>query len=101
MLRALIEQHGLDRVFCEGLTTAGTQAYRAKANLLKSVEENDLPDLRKQWEEARQFLAERRAKGKAGTASYKKALAVEKGLVEFIEAHEEGLLEQGALACPR
>ena len=59
LLRTLIQQHGLKRLFCEGLTSTDIPNYREKISVLKDMEANQIARLKKQLNEVRELLAEK------------------------------------------
>jgi hypothetical protein len=98
LLRRLAQQHGLRRVFLEGLTSDGVAGYRAKAEALAIAEREEASKLRQQMVEARQFIKEMEEAGKRGTENYQKAAKIERSLAELLETHRRSLLELGAPA---
>jgi hypothetical protein len=80
LLRSLVKEHGLNRVFVEGLTVEGERAYRAKA---LAWERDELPGQRR-------LLAEAKA------AMNGNGIAAQIG--EFIDQQQRALLDLGAPA---
>ena len=59
LLRTLIQQHGLKRLFCEGLTHRDMPNYREKIGVLKDMETNQIARLKRQLNEVRELLVGR------------------------------------------
>lgn len=59
LLRTLIQQHGLKRLFCEGLTSKDMPNYREKISILKGMEGNQIARLKRQLNEVRELLVEK------------------------------------------
>ena len=58
-LRTLIQQHGLKRLFCEGLTSKDMPNYRERIGVLKDMEANQIARLKRQLIEVRELLVQR------------------------------------------
>jgi len=59
LLRTLIQQHGLKRLYCEGLTSKDMPNYREKIGVLKDMETNQIAQLKRQLIEVRELLVGR------------------------------------------
>lgn len=59
LLRTLIQQYGLKRLFCEGLASRDMPNYREKISVLKDMEANQIARLKRQLNEVRELLVER------------------------------------------
>ncbi len=90
LLRCLIKHHGLKRVFSEGFSLGELEAYREKIAVLKSMDKEQIPHVRKQLEEVRTLL-----EGATGEKK-EKAEAIESQLVTMLDEHKHRLLEMGA-----
>jgi hypothetical protein len=86
LLRCLIKHHGLRRIFAEGLTENDLPNYRDRIAVLRSMEREQMPMLRRQLEEAREL----KAKGREGAAP------IEQEVKELLWDHQKRLLEIGA-----
>lgn len=58
LLRTLIQQHGLKRLYSEGLTSQDMSNYREKISVLKGMEANQIAQFRRQLKEVRELLVE-------------------------------------------
>src|SRR5437899_3924586 len=56
LLRCLITHHGLKKVFSEGFSPDELKTYRERIAVLRSMEKEQIPQLRKQLEEVRKLL---------------------------------------------
>ncbi len=81
LLRCLIKHHGLRLVHSEGLTEKDLPNFREKVAVLRAMEQEQIPKLRKQLAEAREL---------------KNGAAVVKEIEELLEEHGKRLLELGA-----
>ncbi len=90
ILRCLIKHHGLKRVFSEGFSPDELKTYREKIAVLRSMDKEQTPQLRKQLEEIRKLLD-----GAVGEKK-EKAKAIEAELVTMLDDHKYRLLEMGA-----
>ena len=90
LLRCLIKHHGLKRVFSEGFSPPELVAYREKIAVLKSMENDQVPQVRKQLGEVRSLID-----GSNG-GTKEKAQAIEAQLLALLEQHKHRLLEMGA-----
>ena len=59
LLRTLIQQHGLKRLYCEGLTSKDMPNYREKIGVLKDMETNQIAQLKRQLIEVRELFVGR------------------------------------------
>jgi hypothetical protein len=96
VLRCLIKHHGLRRIFCEGLTEKDLPNYKEKIAVLRSMEKEQIPQLREQLEEVRELKKGMEAAGREKTEGYEKAKAIEKEIASLIWQHRLNLLELGA-----
>jgi hypothetical protein len=94
VLRCLIRHHGLRRVYCEGLTTAGLTNYGEQIRVLREMEAEQIPALKKQLADVRELLGS--MKGKESTDRYTKAAGIEAEIVGMLNDHRVRLLELGA-----
>jgi len=90
VLRCLIKHHGLKRVFAEGFSPAELEGYREKITGLRTMEEKQIPEIRKQLDDVRKFMAEATGERK------ERAKAIEAELVGLLDQHKHRLLEMGA-----
>ena len=90
VLRCLIKHHGLKRVFSEGYSPDELKTYQEMIAVLRSMEKEQIPQLRKQLEEVRKLLD-----GATGEKK-EKAEAIEAQLVTMLDDHKHRLLEMGA-----
>lgn len=90
MLRCLIRHHGLKKVCSEGFSPGELENYREKIAVLRSMENDQVPKVRKQLEEVRKLI-----EGSTGE-SKEKAQAIESQLVMMLDEHKHRLLEMGA-----
>ena len=58
LLRTLIQQHGLKRLFCEGLASRDMPNYWEKISILKDMEANQIAQLKRQLNEVRELLVQ-------------------------------------------
>jgi hypothetical protein len=79
LLRCLVKHHGLRRIYSEGLTPKGLPNYKEKVGVLRAMDKEQLPPLRKQ-------LAEVRGRGHP----------IEEQIESFLQEHRKFLLEVGA-----
>lgn len=59
LMRTLIQQHGVKRLFCEGLTSKDMPNYRERIGVLKDMEANQITRLKSQLNEVRELLVQR------------------------------------------
>lgn len=90
VLRCLITHHGLKKVFSEGFSPDELKTYRERIAVLRSMEKEQIPQLRKQLEEVRKLLESATGEKK------EKAEAIEGQLVTMLDDHKHRLLEMGA-----
>jgi hypothetical protein len=90
LLRCLIKHHGLKKVFSEGFSAKELEAYRERIAVLRSMENEQVPQVRKQLGEVRSLID-----GSNG-GTKEKAQAIEKQLVAMLDEHKHRLLEMGA-----
>jgi hypothetical protein len=90
LLRCLIKHHGLKKVFSEGFSPGELEAYREKIAVLRSMEKEQVPQVRRQLEDVRKLL-----EGATGEKK-EKAEAIESDLVTMLDEHKHRLLEMGA-----
>lgn len=90
LLRCLVKHHGLKKVFSEGFSAKELAAYRERIAVLRSMENQQIPQIHKQLDEVRKLID--------GSASEKKeqAQAIESQLVAMLDEHKHRLLEMGA-----
>jgi hypothetical protein len=90
ILRCLIKHHGLKRVYSEGFSPNELEAYREKIGVLKAMEREQIPQIRKQLDEVRTLIDGVTGKEK------EKAEGIERELIVLLDGHNERLLEVGA-----
>ena len=90
LLRCLIKHHGLKRIFSEGFSPTELEAYREKIAVLKSMENDQVPQVRKNLDEVRKLID-----GSTGEKK-EKAQAIETRLLVLLDEHKHRLLEMGA-----
>jgi len=90
ILRCLIRHHGLKRVFAENLAPEGLGAYREKIAVLKAMERDDMPELRKQ------LLQVKRLREGAEGERLETVKVMESKITGMIDGHKRRLLEVGA-----
>lgn len=90
ILRCLIKHHGLRRVFSEGFSEGELENYRDRIAVLRSMENEQIPQLRKQLADVRRLIDGASEEGK------KKAQEIEAELVNLLDGHKHRLLEMGA-----
>ena len=90
ILRCLIKHHGLKRVHSEGFSPNELEAYRDKIDVLRAMERQQIPQIRKQLDEIRNLIETMTGKGK------EKAQGIERKLIVLLDGHRERLLEVGA-----
>ena len=90
ILRCLIKHHGLKRVHSEGFSPNELEAYREKIGVLRAMEREQIPRIRKQLDEVRNLIATTTGEGK------EKAEGIERKLIVLLDGHKERLLEVGA-----
>jgi hypothetical protein len=90
LLRCLIKHHGLKRIFSEGFSPPELEAYREKIAVLKSMENEQVPQVRKHLDEVRKLM-----EGSTGEKK-EKAQAIETQLLALLDEHKHRLLEMGA-----
>jgi hypothetical protein len=90
LLRCLIKHHGLKRVFSEGFSPKELEAYREKIGVLRAMEREQIPQIRKQLEDVRKLV-----EGSTGERK-EKAQDIETQLVTMLDEHKYRLLEMGA-----
>ena len=89
LLRCLIKHHGLKRIFSEGFSPGELEAYREKIVVLRSMDKEQVPQVRKQLEDVRKVVEGATGEKKA------KAEAIESDLVTMLDEHKHRLLEIG------
>lgn len=80
ILRRLIKDNGLKRIFVEGLSSEDMQMFLELVGTFRDIEQNQIPTLRKQLEEARELRA------------YK----IEQQALDMLDEHGVRLLQIGA-----
>lgn len=90
LLRCLIKHYGLKRVHSEGFSPNELDAYREKIAVLRAMENDQIPKLRKQLEDVRPLIDTLNGEAK------EKAQGIERELVALLDAHNERMLEMGA-----
>ena len=87
LLRCLIKHHGLKRVFAEGFSPAEAEAYREKIAVLRSMEMEEIPELRRQLADVR--------KGMAGSSEDRKVKReeIESQIVALLDDHKHRMIE--------
>lgn len=90
VLCCLIRHHGLKKVFSEGFSPNELEAYREKIAVLKAMDQEQLPKVRKQLEEVRKLIEGSTGETKENTE------AIETQLVTMLDDHKHRLLEMGA-----
>lgn len=90
VLRCLVKHHGLKKVFSEGFSPKELEAYRERVAVLRSMENEQVPQVRKQLADVRSLLD--------GSTGEKKeqAQAIEAQLLALLDDHKHRLLEMGA-----
>jgi hypothetical protein len=91
-LRCLIKNHGLKRIYCEGLTPNDLPNYKEKVAVLKDMEHSQISELRKELADVRAIL--KRADPDA--ERHKQAKKIEAEITGMIDQHRLRLLELGA-----
>jgi hypothetical protein len=90
VLRCLIKYHGLKKVFSEGFSPAELDTYKDKIAVLRTMEKEQIPQIRKQLDDVRKLMEGASKSGK------EKAEAIEAELVTLLDQHMQRLLEMGA-----
>lgn len=90
VLRCLVKHHGLKKVLAEGFSPKELEAYRERIAVLRSMENEQVPQVRKQLVEVRSLID-----GSTG-GTKEKAQAIEAQLVMLLDNHKYRLLEMGA-----
>jgi hypothetical protein len=90
VLRCLIKYHGLKKVFSEGFSPGELDTYKEKIAVLRAMEKEQIPQIRKQLDDVRKLIAAASKSGK------EKAEAIEVELVTLLDQHQQRLLEMGA-----
>lgn len=80
ILRRLIKDHSLKRIFVEGLSAEELPNYLERVAIFRALEENQIPKLRKQLEEAREL----------------KSKEIEQQALQMLDEHGVRLLHIGA-----
>lgn len=80
ILRRLIKDHGLKRIFVEGLSAEEMPNFLERVAIFRALEQNQIPKLRKQLEEAREL----------------KAKEIEQQALQMLDEHGVRLLHIGA-----
>jgi hypothetical protein len=96
LLRCLIKHHGLRPIFSEGLTEEDLPSFKEKIAVLRAIEQEEIPQLRKQLHETRELKKGMEAVGRDQTKSYEQALGIEHQLVALLQDHQKSLLELGS-----
>ncbi len=91
VLRALVKHHGLRQVFCEGLSPAGLPAFREKIVALRAVENEHIPVLQRQLQQAKDLKRDA-----TGDDDQAKSAAIEAEVLALLDRHRRELLELGA-----
>lgn len=92
LLRCLIKHHGLNRIYCEGLTANDLPSYKEKVAVLKDMEKKQISELRKQLADVREI--QKRADPKSDR--HDQAKKIEAEIADMIDQHHLRLLELGA-----
>ena len=87
VLRILIKHHGLKRVFAEGFSPAQLDAYRERIAVLKAMEDEQIPRIRRQLDEVGRLLKD---------GADEKTQAIKTQLQTMLDEHRRRLLEMGA-----
>jgi hypothetical protein len=90
VLRCLIKYHGLKRVFSEGFSPGELENYKEKIVVLRAMEKEQIPQIRKQLDDVRKLM-----KG-ASKERKEKTKAIEGELLALLDGHMQRLLEMGA-----
>jgi len=90
VLRCLIKHHGLKRVFSEGFSPDELENYKDRIAVLRSMEMEQVPQVRKRLAEVRTLID-----GSTGETK-EKAEAIESQLLTLLDEHKHRLLEMGA-----
>lgn len=93
VLRCLVKHHGLKKVFSEGFSPKELEAYRERIAVLRSMEKEQVPQVRKKLAEVRSLLD-----GSTGETK-KKAQAIESQLLSLLDDHKHRLLKMGRRAA--
>ncbi len=80
ILRQLIKDHGLKRIFVEGLSSEEVPSFLELVGMFRDLEQNQIPKLRKQLEEARELKADK----------------IEQQALDMLDEHGVRLLQIGA-----
>ena len=72
---AVLLEHRLRRIFCEGLTEEDLSSYKERIGVLRSMEKEQIPQLRKQLEEVRALKKGMEENGREKTEGYSAGLA--------------------------
>jgi hypothetical protein len=92
LLRCLIKNHGLRRIFAEGLTPQDLPNYKETIALLRDMEKNQIAPLRKQLSDVRDLLK----RTTPGTDRFHRAKKIESEINEMTDQHKVRSLEIGA-----
>jgi len=95
-LRCLIRHHGLKRLYAEGLTEAGLPVYREKVAVLREMEREQIPSLRKQLADTQRLIRGMEEADRANTERHKAAKEIERHILTLLEEHQSRLVEMGA-----
>jgi hypothetical protein len=96
LLRCLAKQHGLRRVFCEGITKQELAIYQKKIAALRGMHGAKVPELGRQLDEVRGLKAAMINAGRDNTAGYQRMAAIERDIVSLMERYRLDLLELSA-----
>ncbi len=89
VLRCLIKRHGLKRVFSEGFSPDELENYKDRIAVLRSMENEQVPQVRKQLAEVRSLI-----EGSTGERLVQ-AQAIETQLLALLDKHKHRILEMG------
>jgi hypothetical protein len=96
LLRCLIRHHGLKRIYCEGLTTNDLPNYKERVAVLRDMEKDQIPELRKQLGDVRNLMKGMQETGRTKTQGYEQAKRIETEVAAMLDQHQARLLELGA-----
>jgi hypothetical protein len=96
LLRCLIQHHGLKRICAEGLTTNDLPSYKERVAVLRDMEKDQIPELRKQLRDVRNLIKGMQQTGRTNTQRYEQAKRIETEVDQMLDQHTVRLLELGA-----
>jgi len=96
ILRCLIKHHGLKRLYAEGLTAEGLPVYQEKIAVLRDMEREQIPSLRKQLAEVQELIRGMEQAGRANTERHEAAKEIERKIQTMLGEHKNRLVEMGA-----